>query len=99
MKLAGVSPNRDVRPNAQLLAEQQYDLMMKQARSGFYETWANKLGSTHALNAQGKSADQVWNEQYQRGLSQMRADKRYTGVRSPPRKPPPTKGWKIERID
>lgn len=98
MKLAGVSPNKDVRPNAQLLAEQQYDLMMKQARPGFYVNWANRLGSTQALNAQGKTADDVWNEQYRRGYERMRRDPRYNG-KGPPRKPAPGKGWKVERID
>lgn len=72
MKLAGVSPNKDVGPNAQLLAEQQYRTMMSMNRPGFYETWANNLGSTHKPNTAGKTSDQVWNEQYQRGLEQMR---------------------------
>ena len=77
MKLAGVSPNKDVLPNAQLLAEQNYDTRMKLERPAFYAYWANQLGSTHALNGQQKSADAVWNEQYQRGLTQMRSDTRY----------------------
>lgn len=92
MKLAGVSPNKDVRPNAQLLAEQQYDVMMKQARPGFYVNWANKLGSTQALNAQGKSADDVWNEQYRRGYEQMRRDPRYSGGPRPPKRTTPWYG-------
>lgn len=89
MELANVSPSKDVGPNAQLLAEQQYDTMMKMQRAGFYENWANKLGSTHALNGQGKSADQVWNEVYQKGMAQMRNDPRFrrgAGL-SAPRKP------------
>lgn len=96
MKLANVSPNKDVRPNARILAEQQYDTMMKMQRAGFYENWANRLGSTHALNRQGKNADQVWNEVYQQGLTQMRNDPRFqrgTGISSAPRKPAPSKGW------
>lgn len=87
MKLAGVSPNKDVRPNAQLLAEGQYDAQLKQGRPAFYEWWANKYGSTHALGKNGKTADEVWNEQYRRGSEQMRKDPRYTGVRGAPRKP------------
>lgn len=113
MKLANVSPNKDVRVNADILAEQQYDTLMKQSRAGFYETWANNLGSTHAINGQGKTADQVWAEQYDRGLRQMREKtnaRRSTGA---PRKgggtsmgwygvpkDAPRKGgdWKIERV-
>ncbi len=84
-KLSGVSPKKDIGPNAQLLAEQQYDVLMKQSRPGFYETWANKLGSTHALNGQGKSADQVWNEHYSSGLQKMRGDQRYRNVAGAPK--------------
>lgn len=97
MKLTGVSPNKDVGPNAQLLAEQQYDTMMKLQRPSFYEYWANRLGSTHALNSQGKSADQVWQEQYQRGYERMRNGPGYrraagrgiigSAARNAPRKP------------
>lgn len=90
MKLAGVSPNKDVRPNAQLLAEQQYRTQMGIEKPSFYTYWANKLGSTTALNSEGQSADQVWNQQFQRGYQQMRRDPRYTGTlgnaRSAPRK-------------
>lgn len=79
MKLAGVSPNKDVRPNARLLAENQYDVMMKQRLPGFYTTWANNLGSINKPNSQGQTADEVWAEQYQRGLRRMRSDPGYTG--------------------
>lgn len=77
MKLTAVSPNKSTPVNAQLLAENQYDVMMKLQRPAFYEYWANQLGSTHALNGQRKSADQVWNEQYMRGLLKMRASAGY----------------------
>ena len=87
MKLSSVSPNRDVRPNAQLLAEQQYDTQMKMERPSFYTYWANQLGSTQALNSKGQTADQVWNEYYSGGLRKMRRDGRYTGNR-PPKAPP-----------
>ena len=80
MKLAGVSPNKGVLPNAQLLARQAYDADMKMRRPGFYEAWANRLGSTHALNKSGKSADDVWNESYQGGLQKLSRDPRYTGM-------------------
>lgn len=90
MKLTGVSPNKGTNTNAQLLAEQQYDVMMKQQRPGFYEYWANRLGSTHALNGSRQSADQVWNDQYQRGLQKLRSSPSYRAVSgqrtAPPRK-------------
>lgn len=84
MKLAGISPNMGIGPNARLLAEQQYDALMKQQRPAFYEYWANRLGSTHALNGQGKSADQVWAEQYQRGLEKMRSGNGYRAASGQP---------------
>lgn len=79
MKLTSVSPNKSVRPNAELLAENQYDAMLKMERPAFYTYWANKLGSTQALNSKGQTADQVWNAQYQRGLQRMRRDPRFKG--------------------
>lgn len=88
MKLTGVSPNKSVMPNARLLAENQFDVQMKMERPSFYSYWANKLGSTQALNSKGQTADQVWNEQYQRGLRQMRGDDRYQTGRTPPKAPP-----------
>lgn len=79
MKLANVSPNKNVRVNSQILADGQYEAMMAQQRPGFFTFWANKFGSLNALNPQGKSAEQVWNESYQQGLSKMRQDGRYNG--------------------
>lgn len=99
MKLVGVSPNKATGTNAQLLAEQQYDTMMKNQRPAFFEYWANKLGSTHALNGARKSADQVWTEQYQRGLQQMRNGPGYRAAQgrptAAPRKQPQARflGW------
>lgn len=96
MKLTSVSPNKDVRPNAQLLAEQQYDAQMKMERPSFYTYWANQLGSTQALNSKKQAADQVWTQQYQRGLQQMRNDSRYQGrkLQNAPRKQNRVIDWK-----
>lgn len=80
MKLAGVSPNVDVLPNAQILAEQQYNADMGQRKPGFYTYWANQLGSLSALNRDKKSVDQVWNEQYGRGLKQLKRSPGYRGM-------------------
>lgn len=79
MAMAGVSPDKDVRPNAQALADSQYDAMMKQQQPEFFTYWANKLGSVNALNGQGKTAAQVWAEQYDRGLKKMRGGAGYQG--------------------
>jgi hypothetical protein len=99
MKLAGISPNKGIGPNAVLLAEQQYDVLMKKQRPSYYEKWANKYGSTHALNKDGKTVDEVWNDSYLFGLEKMRNGPGYRRaagkVTLPPRK---DTGWKIERI-
>lgn len=102
MKLAGISPNKSVRPNAQLLARQAYDTDMKMRKPAFFEFWANRLGSTHALNAEGKSADQVWNESYAKGQQQLYRDPRYTGIfgRGRPKKSGGGSNvLKVERVD
>lgn len=78
-KLTAISPNKSVRVNAQVLADARYDAGMAQQRPGFYTFWANQNGSLNALNKDGKSADQVWNEFYQQGLAKMRRSPTYTG--------------------
>lgn len=92
MKLTEISPNKAPRVNAQILADAQFESMMAQRRPGFFTYWANQFGSLNALNPQGKSAEQVWNEAYQQGLSKMRQGDGYN-ARTPPRRAGGKEGW------
>lgn len=98
MKLANISPNKNVGPNAVILAESQYDAMMAQNRPEFYTRWANRLGSVNAMDKQGRTAGEVWAAEYARGLKRLRADPRYKKVAGD-RAPKPKDGWSIERIE
>lgn len=77
IKASGVSPTKNVGPNALLLAEAYYNARLQQIKPEFYTKWANSFGSVNAPNHEGKTAGEVWAEIYQNGLKKMRQGKGY----------------------
>lgn len=90
MKLTAFSPNKASAENTRTLTEALYDTQMRRRKLDFYTKWANKNGSLSALNKDGKSADQIWNEAYDTGLQALR--KKHRGMFGKSRTPQ-NSGW------
>lgn len=60
-------PDKSVEVNARSLAEANYNAVLDKRKPDFYTKWANNFGSLSAVNRQGKTADEVWQEAAQKG--------------------------------
>lgn len=60
-------PDKSVEVNARSLAEANFNAVLDKRKPDFYTKWANNFGSLSAVNPQGKTADEVWQEAAQKG--------------------------------
>lgn len=87
-------PDKSVEVNARSLAEANYNAVLDKRKPDFYTKWANNFGSLSAVNPQGKTADEVWQEAAQKGwqaFTQGPQGRKLYGQQQKGRKPPPRK--------
>lgn len=86
-------PDKSVEVNARSLAEANYNAVLDKRKPDFYTKWANNFGSLSAVNRQGKTADEVWQEAAQQGWQTFTQGPKGRKLYGAPkgRKPPPRK--------